>query len=396
MKHHVMIMGARGYKRNYGGWETFVQNLINNWKDNDTQFYVYEIVNNIQEEDTIKYGNVICPQIYQKNIGNATMPVFCLKSLINAIKYVKENKLNNVIFYIIGLRLGPIFMILRPVLKDMGIKVIINPDGLEWKRAKWNWFVKQYFKISEATMLRYSDYIICDSEGIRSYIKEKYPSLNTPTKFVAYGTYPLENNTLTSKANELLDKFSIKPNEYYLIVGRFVPENNYELIIKEFMKSDTTKKLLIISNYEKNEFYDYLIESTMFNQDDRIIFGGTLYDKSGLQSIRSNAFAYIHGHSAGGTNPSLLEAMSSTEVNLLYDVVFNKEVGQDAALYFDEDRKSLCELINNCDKMSEYDRKIFGEKAKKRMQEYYTWDIVVEGHNKVFDTLIKKIEVCLE
>lgn len=388
-KSNIMIMGSRGFKRNYGGWETFVQNLIGNWKNDNTQFYVLEIIYNKKEQGIINTDGVICPQIYTKARGSATMPIFCLKSLLYAIKYKKENNLQNVIFYIIGLRLGPVFQILRPYLRAKKIHVIINPDGLEWKRAKWNWFVKQYFKISESTMLKNSDYIVCDSEGIRSYIKQKYPKLKAPCDFISYGAYPVDSEKMTSEAIHFLEKNHVKPFEYFLIVGRFVPENNYELMIREFMKSSTSKKLLIICNYEKNTFYNELLYRTGFDKDQRIIFAGTLYDKSGLECVRSHAFAYIHGHSAGGTNPSLLEAMSTTKLNLLYNVVFNQEVGQDAAMYFDEKEKPLSELIDYCDRLPDNAISESGIRSKRRMAENYTWDLVVEKHETLFNKILR-------
>ena len=187
-----------------------------------------------------------------------------------------------------------------------------------------------------------------------------------------------------------MDKYDIKKREYYLIVGRFVPENNYELIIREFMKSNTDKDLVIVSNVEKNKFYDKLREKTGFEKDKRIKFVGPVYDQEILVRLRKNAKGYIHGHSAGGTNPSLLEALSITDVNILYNAVYNEEVGEDAAIYFSNEEGSLCKQIEKIEKFKSKEQTEYGKKAKQRIIDEYTWKIVVTKYKKLFDKLLKK------
>ena len=204
----------------------------------------------------------------------------------------------------------------------------MNPDGLEWKRDKWNWLIKQCFKISEKYSIKYCDSVVCDSKAIKKYIDEKYKKYNKPSKYIAYGSY-LDNKKVSEKTKQFIkEKYRTKPNDYYLVVARFVPENNLEFIINEFIKSKTKKKLIILTNVEKNKYYNYLLNKTNFDKDKRIIIPGPIYDQELLREIRVGSFAYIHGHSAGGTNPSLLEALSTTDINILYDVSYNREVGK--------------------------------------------------------------------
>ena len=173
-------------------------------------------------------------------------------------------------------------------------------------------------------------------------------------------------------------------NEYYLIVGRFVPENNYETMIMEFMKSKTLKDLVIITNVEENKFYNQLEKETHFSMDKRIKFVGTVYDKELLKKIRENAFAYIHGHSVGGTNPSLLEALALTNINLLFDVPYNREVANTAAIYFDKKIESLSNKINYLETSSEQIRRVYKKEAAKQIQNNYLWnDIVYQYENLV-------------
>ena len=276
-------------------------------------------------------------------------------------------------------------------LHKMGINIIMNPDGLEWKRDKWNWLIKQCFKISEKYSIKYSDYVVCDSESIKNYIDEKYKKYNKPSKFIAYGAY-LNNDKISEETKLYIkDKFRTKINDYYLVVARFVPENNLELIINEFIKSKTKKKLIILSNVERNKYYNYLLEKTNFAKDKRIFLPGPIYNQKLLREIRLGAFAYIHGHSAGGTNPSLLEALSTTDINILYDVTYNKEVGNNATLYFSKEEGSLTKVINNLEKSNINDKKKYGKLAKDRIKNNYTWEIIEKKYKDLFNEIKAKI-----
>lgn len=387
---NIIIIGARGYESKYGGWETFVTNLINNYDDIDTKFYVPELNHNKKNNGTEVRNGVICPQIYTPKQGFVTMFTFVIKAVLYFKKYIKKEKLKNTVMYILGCRVGPLFSILHKSFSKMGVKIVINPDGLEWKREKWAWWIKQCFKISERTMIKNSDYVICDSKSIEKYVKEKYKKYEVPTKFISYGSYIEDIKEIDKETNEFLSKYDIKIHEYYLIVGRFVPENNYELIIKEFMKSTTKKDLVIVCNLEKNKFYKKLLNSTHFDQDKRIKFVGSLYDQNILKRVRKNASAYIHGHSAGGTNPSLLEALSFTDVNILFEVNYNKEVAEDSALYFSKEEGSLLNAIKKVEKFKSKDINEYGEKAKNRIKDEYTWEIVVKKYKKFFSKILNE------
>lgn len=170
---------------------------------------------------------------------------------------------------------------------------------------------------------------------------------------------------------------------YYLVVGRFVPENSFEVMIREFMKSKSKKDFAIITNVNE-KFLNELEEKLHFKNDKRIKFVGTVYDQELLKKIRENAYAYFHGHTVGGTNPSLIEALGSTDLNLLVDVGFNKEVAEDCALYWSRNQSDLAELISKADQMSEAEIAEMGRMAKKRVAEEYTWDKICEQYANVF------------
>ena len=272
-------------------------------------------------------------------------------------------------------------------MKKYGIKLYINPDGHEWLRAKWSKPVKKYWKISEQLMVKEADLVICDSKNIEKYILESYSKYKPKTTFIAYGA-DLEKSKLSNESEELINWYKekkVKAGNYYLIVGRFVPENNYKTMISEFMKSNTKKDLVIITNVEKNKFYEKLRKETGFEKDSRIKFVGTVYEKELIKKIRENAFAYIHGHSVGGTNPSLIEALATTRLNLLYDVGFNREVAEDGAVYWSLEDGNLVNLINRCEELNDDTINQLSEKAKSRVRTEYTWKKIVNMYDNIWE-----------
>lgn len=382
---NIIIIGARGYKSNYGGWETFVTNLITNYKDKNVKFHVPELTTNKKEKGkTIEKDNVSCLQVYSPNVGFVTMFIYAIFALKQMKKYIKKNNLENVVLYVLGCRVGPFYPFLIHDLKKQGIKIYLNPDGLEWKREKWAWWIKQCFKISEYCMVKYSDVIVSDSKAIKDYIDTKYKKFSKTSYFIPYGADLNEKAEKNETVKKVFQKYKIKENNYYLIVGRFVPENNYALMIKEFMKSKTKRDLVIISNVEENKFYEHLKKKTKFDTDDRIKFVGSIYDKEALIYIRKNAYAYIHGHSAGGTNPSLLEALANTKVNILFNAVYNVEVGTFSSLYFSKQEQDLKNRIERVETFDETKRNKYGALAKERIKSQYTWKIVVDSYKKIW------------
>ncbi len=228
-------------------------------------------------------------------------------------------------------------------------------------------------------MVKHADLLICDSKNIEKYIKEDYQKYTPKTTYIAYGA-DVQKSTLADDAQVFVDWLSqhdVKQKEYYLIVGRFVPENNYETVIREFMKTDTQRDLVIITNIEKNKFYDQLKAETNFPEDKRIKFVGTVYNQELLKKIREEAYAYIHGHEVGGTNPSLLEALASTDVNLLLDVGFNREVGEDGAVYWDKESVPLSSVIPGIESAGKTTHDMLAHNARSRIRDSYSWKYIV-------------------
>jgi len=380
---NVFIIGSKGIPSNYGGFETFVDKLTL-YKKSEKIMYHVACLNASEEE--FYYNEARCFNVKVKNIGPAKAILYDLQALSGSIKYIEDHNLTNSVIVILACRIGPFLSHYMDKLKSLGISIYVNPDGHEWKRSKWIMPIRAYWKFSEKLMVKHADLLICDSKGIEDYIKEEYKDYSPDTTFVAYGA-EISRSKLNENDNEIkdwLNKFLIERKKYYLIVGRFVPENSYESMIREFMKTDINKDLVIITNIEKNKFYHRLLKSTNFTSDTRIKFVGTVYDNELLKKIREDAYAYIHGHSVGGTNPSLLEALSSTDINLLLDVNFNKEVGKTGALYFNKQDGNLSSVINKAEKLKEEDIKTLSLTATNIINEFYSWDKIVHDYEELF------------
>lgn len=384
---NVFIIGARGYTQNYGGWEALVHGLIDNWKDETVKFYVFEKVEKTSDEGILKLPQCTCIRVCVEEIGSSAMMIFDSKCTDYARSYILEHKLSNPIMYYLGLRIGPKVWLKRRGLKKAGIVLMENPAGLEWKRTKWNKLVQVYAYVAAYFMAHAVDYMVCDAEEIRNVYNKMIRSNRPKKEFIAYGSYPVErvSEPMLEKVQQFLDEWDISKDNYYLILGRFIPENNYEMMFKGFIASDSPRDLVVVTNYktEIQTFLQHIKESTGYESDKRVKMVGTVYDKEILHYLRQYAHGYIHGHSVGGTNPGLLEAMSETDMNLLYGCPFNREVGGNAAEYFNSDIELKC-LIQKVDKYSEGKIREFGNKAKARMQSEYSWNGIVEKYDKLF------------
>ncbi|MDN3019186.1 DUF1972 domain-containing protein [Paenibacillus sp. BSR1-1] len=380
---NIFIIGSKGIPAKYGGFETFVENLTAEQNNKDIKYHVSCLAENDKE---FEYNGARCFNVKVPEIGSAKAVLYDILSLKASINYIQQHNLKDSIIYILACRIGPFMSYYKGTLKKLGIQIFVNPDGHEWKRSKWNAFIRRYWKLSERLMVKHADLLVCDSKGIESYIQSDYRQYSPKTTFIAYGA-DVTLSTLFDDDQALqqwYSKHQVRSNDYYLVVGRFVPENNYELIVREFIKSSSKKDLVIISNVEQNQFFQDLLANTKFDKDSRIKFVGTVYNQELLKKIRENAFAYFHGHEVGGTNPSLLEALASTKLNLLLDVVFNKEVGEDGAVYFSKEEGSLGNLINKVEQYSKEQINQLGEKAKSRIINEYSWDKIVSDYENLF------------
>lgn len=405
---YVFLVGAKSLGA-YGGYETFINKLTEYHQNNPKIKYHVACKANgdgsmdphktpgaqIINDHEFTYHNAHCFRVkIPEKLGPAQAIYYDVAALHESCEIIKRDKISHPIVYIMACRIGPFMEHYYHEIHKLGGKVYLNPDGHEFLRAKWPAPIRKYWKISEQMMVKWSDLVICDSRTIEQYIHDCYDGKgikrrNPKTTFIAYGA-ETRKSKLADDDKKLLDWYAqkgLKPFGYYLVVGRFVPENNYETMIREFMLSHSQRDFAIITNVNE-KFLDELEKKLHFKKDNRIKFVGTVYDQELLMKIRENAYGYFHGHEVGGTNPSLLEALGSTDLNLLLNVGFNKEVAEDAAVYWTKEKGNLAALIDETDRFDPGKRIAYGRKAKQRIRDAYSWQYICDKYEDVFAEMV--------
>lgn len=399
---HVFIIGSKSIGQ-YGGYETFVDRLIGEHEKEERIMYHVACkangdgcmdetklpsVSGVVRDDKgavkeFTYRNAHVFKISCPDIGPAVAIYYDRAAVKYSIEYCNKNHIEHPVFYILTCRIGLFISSLVPRIHKLGGEYYLNPDGHEWKRAKWPAPVRRYWKWSERKMVKRADLVICDSINIEKYIRSEYGVENTT--YIAYGADVGKSGMADDdpRFTAWLKEKGLERKQYYLVVGRFVPENNYETMIREFLSSHSRKTLVLITNVNE-KFLTELEKKLHFGADHRVKFAGTVYDKDLLKKIRECAYGYLHGHEVGGTNPSLLEALGSTELNLLLNVGFNREVGGDAALYWDKEAGNLAGLIDRADGMDSGQRTEYGLKAKERIRSAYGWGFIGDEYKRVW------------
>ena len=390
---HIFVIGAKGFT--YGGYETFLDKLTEYHKDDKsikyhiackqngqgiTDFGKLDSAKKIKKQE-YNYHNAHCFCLWTPAIGSAQAILYDIAAIRYCIRYVKKHRITGFVIYVLSSRIGPLMGHYAKRIHSLGGKYYNNPDGRESLRRKYKPIVRKYWKWSEEGMVKNSDLVICDSKNIEKYILNEYSKYQPKTTYIAYGS-DIEESGLENedkKYQSWLKSHVLRDGEYYISVGRFVPENNFEIMIREFMKSDTKKDFAIITNTNERLLND-LEAKLHFSNDKRIKFVGTVYDRKLLKKIRERAYGYFHGHEVGGTNPSLLEALGSTKLNLLYDVGFNREVAEDGAFYWKKSKGSLSQLINKVDNMGIGQLEKMGRKAQNRIIEHYSWQFIADEY----------------
>lgn len=367
MKKNIFVLGSKGYTNLYGYFETFVNNLINNYEGNNTKFYVFEkSLTKTNNNDEIRNG-VICPKIY----GKFLYKIMCLRYIFKSTKDITSKN----ILYILGYKYGLIFNLILKRLRKRNVKVIINPGRIKHTRFK-EFLLKR--------IVKNVDYVVCASRVNEKYLKEICDNVT----YIPYGASLEEVKEIDKITLNLMEKYDIKQREYYLMVGSFVKHNNFEYIIREFINSNIDKDLIIVSNYsEKKKYYKQVLKETNFKSNKHIKFVGNIYDDEILRKIRKYAKGYIQCNSVNETSPSLLESLSITDISIVLDSEYNREVAEDAVLYFDFEIDSLKDQIEQVEKFRSKEFSEYGDKAKNIIKNEYTWDIVVMKHEKLFNKL---------
>lgn len=355
LKKKVDIIGVVGLPACYGGFESLVQNLVD-FQSNDLQYTVYCSSKSYQIKNK-KYKDAILKYLPLKANGRSSIPYDFFSLIISMFRRAD-------VVLILGVS-GCIFL---PFFKLMSsAKVVTNIDGLEWRRDKWGKFARWFLKLSERIAVKYSDVIIADNAAISNYVFEEY---GLKSKVIAYGgDHAIENRQISE----------IKDN-YYFTVCRIEPENNIDMILEAFCRSEIPFK--IVGNWNSSNYGKQLKEK--YIKFSNIEMLDPIYDLNILFEFRSKCRGYIHGHSAGGTNPSLVEAMHFITPIMAFDCDFNRFSTEGDAFFF-KTAEELFELLNQRSQSSYHlEDEHCAKKMKKIAMERYTWGNIVKEYEKLY------------
>jgi len=309
----IGILGTRGIPNYYGGFEQISAYLAKGLAERGHSVSVYNSHNHPWEQKEWNGVQIIHCYDPEYILGTAGQFIYDF----NCIRDARKRHFD--VLLIMGYTSSSIWGRLYP--KDT--RVITNMDGLEWKRSKYPRPVQRFLRYAEKLAIQYSDAHIADSLGIRDYLLQKY---HIQASYIPYGA----EITLTGN-DAMMHSLGLTKGDYCLLIARMEPENNIEMILSGFCQSNTTMRMVVVGNTE-NDFGRSVTQQ--FQQDTRIVFTGPVFDLPLLHSLRSNACLYFHGHSVGGTNPSLLEAMADTVLIAAHDNPFNRAILEEDALYF--------------------------------------------------------------
>jgi glycosyltransferase involved in cell wall biosynthesis len=361
----VAIVGTRGIPNHYGGFEQFAEYLALGLVKNGHEVIVYNSHNHPYSQSDWNGVKIIHCYDPEDRLGTAGQFVYDL----NCIRDVRKRKCD------IILQLGYTSSSIWGWLMPKGSIVTTNMDGLEWKRTKYTNNVRSFILWAEGLGVKYSDFLISDSIGIQDYLKEKYEKNSV---FIPYGADVFENPDLAT-----LTEYNLTPYSYDLLIARLEPENSIEIILDGVMVASGNRPFLVVGKHN-TKFGEHL--KLKYQNNSRIRFVGGIYDINALNNIRYYSNLYFHGHTVGGTNPSLLEAMASNSLICANDNSFNRYILQNDALYFNTAEDVKFHLENVLKDRVEWHEMI--NKNLIKIEEIYKWEIIVDQYISHFKEIL--------
>ncbi len=342
----VAIVGIMGVPAKYGGFETLVENIIGDNSPSDI-FYTVFCSGRDYDERLESYKGVKLKYIPFFHANGMQSTPYDILSMLKCIRG-----------YDAVLVLGVSGCLFLPIFRLFYRKrLIVNIDGLEHRRAKWGKFARWFLKVSEAMAVRFADIVVADNKGIQDYVTATY---NKPSELIAYGYEHCKRIISEEHEQEILTKYGVSPNAYAISVCRIEPENNTHVICETFAKNG--RELVFIGNWERSQYGQDLKKKYQRYGNIRMV--SSCYDLDELYVLRKNCSHYVHGHSAGGTNPSLVEAMCFGKPVIAFDVIYNRETMKGQGYYF-KDAKSLTDILERDD--------LDGECLKEIAEREYSW-----------------------
>lgn len=352
----IGILGTRGIPNHYGGFEQWAEQLSKGLVERDCEVTVYNSHFHPYRKKDFK-GIKIIHKWDPKNIGLASQFIYDFLCVVNTRKQNFDTIIQ------LGYTTSSVWAWLLP----KKAKVIYNMDGMEWKREKYKGILKSFLRYAEKLAVKHSNVIIADSKPIKQYLDSKY-KINA--KHIAYPAEVFKTPDIT-----VLDKYKLKSKNYLLLIARFQPDNNFETIIEGVLDSNSDQPLIIVGD-NNNKYGRYLIKK--FNNKG-IVFLDKIYNKTELDNLRYFSSLYFHGHSAGGTNPSLLEAMATSCIICAHDNEFNKSVLGSEAYYFNH-KNNISGLLNNNGDETKIN---WIENNIKKLHKDYNLDVLINKYHKL-------------
>lgn len=362
----IAIMGTRGIPANYGGFESFAQECSTRLAERGHDVTVYGRSHYVSREAR-RFGKVrivVLPTLrfkYTDTVAHTFLSV--LHGLFQGYDIILICNAANSVFAAIP--------------RLFRTPVVVNVDGLERLRGKWNWLGRAYYRLSESLSTRLPNAIVTDARVIERYYLSKY---DAPSVFIPYGA-----RRDKPRGCATLERLGLKPRDYFLYVSRFEPENNAHRIVAAFEKVRTARRLVMVGDAPYSTEY---IRSLRRTRDARILFPGAIYGE-GYWELMANAFCYVHATEVGGTHPALVEAMAQGNVIIANQTPENEEVLGGAGIFYR--RNDLEDLARVLEEVSERPERYegLGQAARERAEACYSWDAVVEAYERLFRRLAR-------
>ncbi len=363
----IAIIGSRGYPIVYSGYETFVKEVSERLvaQNIDVRVYCQKHLFSARPKNVNGVELVYMPTVQTKSLNQLVHSFFCM---IHACCSKTD------VILVVNAANGPFGLISLLAQK----KTLINVDGLEWLRPKWKGLGATYFKFAAKLATLFYNTIITDAEAMRQVYLQTF---NANSTVIAYGA-----NIRHSKNPNLINQFGLTPNEYFLIVGRLIPDNNSDLILEGFKKANSNKKLVIVGDVPYQDAYAQKMKA---QASDQILFLGYITDGEVLAELYHQSYAYLHGHEYGGTNPTMLKAMAYGCAILALDTVFNREMLENGQFgwFFQKTSDSVALYLQQAEHNPQAVQTL-KEKARDGITQKYNWDEVTRAYVTVFKALM--------
>ncbi|WP_210481931.1 glycosyltransferase [Naasia sp. SYSU D00948] len=355
----IAMIGTRGVPAAYGGFETAIEEIGRRLADRGHEVTVYCRTSNPGDRPRTHLGMrlVHLPALRTKALE--TLSHTALSAL-----HVLLHRRHDAAF-VFNAANAPFV----PLIRARGIPVAVHVDGLEWKRGKWGRLGRRYYRIAEEQSVRKADALISDARGIAEYYTAEF---GVHTELLTYGS-----PRLVDVPQDKLARHGLTPGQFHLVVARFEPENHVDVIVDGYVRSGARYPLVVVGGAPYAAEYTDRIARTAAS-DPRVKMLGSVWDQDELNQLYAHARTYVHGHSVGGTNPSLLRAMGAGTAVIGYDVTFNREVAGPTGQYFSR-AEQLAPILEGTES-PDWDHVAEGGEMQRRAAELYDWDRVTSGY----------------